>query len=305
VEREYLVVARPERRQTPTIVQLNDVLWLAPSAFLHYNSGIVISAGEACLIDPGITPDEIERIAAFLQRHDATLQTILLTHSHWDHVLGPEHLPSAPIVTHEAYPQQVTSYREQIRQQIAQWEQQQEIRRDMPFHIPLPARTFADQTSIRVGALDLHLIAVPGHAADQFAIYEPQTQTFWAADMFSDLDIPFVSQSLSIYQYTIDRLNELPIALLIPGHGNPTDDAEAIAARVWEDREYLAELRAEVAQAIGAGYSIEETIQACMPMLETYHHRGDNVEGHRRNIGSAYGELGGAIDGEEFGWGQV
>ncbi|NJM07674.1 MBL fold metallo-hydrolase [Candidatus Gracilibacteria bacterium] len=299
------MLAQPERRQPPDITQLNDFLWLAPSAFLNYNSGIVISNGEACLIDPGITPDEVERIAAFLQREGAALRTILLTHSHWDHILGPEHLPEAPIVTHEAYLQQVTSYNEQIQQSIGRWEQQLVLVRTTPFTIPTPSSTFTDQLTISVGAIDLHLIAVPGHAADQFAVYEAETQTFWAADMFSDLEIPFVSQSLGMYQYTIDRLNELPIALLIPGHGNPTDNSEAIADRVWEDREYLAELRSEVAQAIGSGYSIEETVQACIAMLKSYHHTGDNTEEHKLNIESAYIELGGVTDGQAHGWARV
>jgi len=299
------VVAQSERKQPPNIVQLNEYFWLAASAFLHYNSGVVISDGDACLIDPGITPDEIERIATFLQREDATLRSILLTHSHWDHILGPEHLPTVPIVTHEAYLQQIALHADRIAQSITDWEEQLGIRRSTPFAIPQPTSTFADQMSIRVGALDLHLIAVPGHAADQFAVYEATTQTFWAADMFSDLEIPFVSQSLGMYQYTIDRLNDLPIALLIPGHGNPTDDSEAIAARVWEDREYLAELRAEVAQAIGSGYSVEETVQACTPMLRSYHHTGDNSEEHRLNIESAYLELGGEANGEAYGWGRA
>jgi glyoxylase-like metal-dependent hydrolase (beta-lactamase superfamily II) len=57
-----------------------------PSAYLHYNAGAFFSGGEACLVDPGITPDEIAGLAA--EVGDARLRFVVLTHADWDHVLG-------------------------------------------------------------------------------------------------------------------------------------------------------------------------------------------------------------------------
>src|SRR3970040_452634 len=71
------------------------------SRFMHYTAGAFVSSGKACLVDPGIAPDEIAALVRELE--DAELSYIVLTHADWDHVLGPEHLPRATIVAHSAY----------------------------------------------------------------------------------------------------------------------------------------------------------------------------------------------------------
>ena len=68
---------------------------------MHYNAGAFLSDGEACLVDPEITPDEIAGLAGEIG--DARLRYVVLTHADWDHVLGPEHLPATPIVAHSSY----------------------------------------------------------------------------------------------------------------------------------------------------------------------------------------------------------
>src|SRR3970040_2685946 len=68
---------------------------------MHYTAGRFVSAGEACLVDPGILLDEIEGLVRELD--GAELRYIVLTHADWDHVLGPEHLPQATIVAHAEY----------------------------------------------------------------------------------------------------------------------------------------------------------------------------------------------------------
>ncbi len=81
-----------------SFVRLVSDFWLAQSELYATNSGIWLSQGQACLIDPGLLPAEIEAIAAFLTEREAVPQTIILTHSHWDHLLGPAHFPGAEVV---------------------------------------------------------------------------------------------------------------------------------------------------------------------------------------------------------------
>ena len=42
----------------------------------------------AVLVDPGILPDELARIDAFLADQHLTVERVVLTHCHWDHVAG-------------------------------------------------------------------------------------------------------------------------------------------------------------------------------------------------------------------------
>ncbi|HMA37880.1 MAG TPA: hypothetical protein VKY74_25750, partial [Chloroflexia bacterium] len=113
----------------------------------------------------------------------------------------------------------------------------------------------------------------------------------------------FVADSLTRYEHTLAALAGQDIRVLIPGHGTPTTDPPAIRRRLAEDRAYLAELRRRVAQAVQAGQTLAETVAACGDM--DYRRPEENADPHRRNVESAYAELGGAVDARHGGWSQT
>jgi glyoxylase-like metal-dependent hydrolase (beta-lactamase superfamily II) len=139
------------------VTQLTPVLWVAQSRLFHTNSSIFISEGRACLVDPGIYPDEIEGIAAFLVEQGAVADAIVLTHIHWDHILGSERFPGAKVIAHAAFPGLAEQYGSYILGDIASWEEKYDIERDQPFTIPRPDETFAEATALNAGSLTLEL----------------------------------------------------------------------------------------------------------------------------------------------------
>src|SRR5438270_9548780 len=86
-----------------TFSQLAPHFWVTQSELFHTNSGIWIAAGDACLVDPGIYPEEIAGIVRFVADLGATVRMIILTHSHWDHILGPEHFPGVRVLAQAEY----------------------------------------------------------------------------------------------------------------------------------------------------------------------------------------------------------
>ena len=68
--------------------QRTDCLWTLCSEAFVYHAGVILDGGEACAIDPGLLPQEIDAISGFIEERGAALATIALTHAHWDHVLG-------------------------------------------------------------------------------------------------------------------------------------------------------------------------------------------------------------------------
>lgn len=284
--------------------QLTDHLWVGQSEIFATNHGIFISEGRACLIDPGVLPDEIEAIAAFVRAQGAEVRTIILTHSHWDHIFGPEHFPEAKVVAHEQYLASVAGeHGDELRERVATWEAKQGIERAGEFIIPEPDMGFEGAMALAVGDLRLRLIHAPGHAPDQLVVYQPESRALWAADMLSDIELPMAIHSFVVYEQTLRRLAELEVRALIPGHGAATTDEAEIRRRFEGDIAYLAEIRARVEDAIQAGKDAEATIALCHEMH--YPHREENRGIHELNVGSAYIELGGAADASEVGWGQV
>ncbi len=85
----------------PDLIQLTPHLSVLPCHDMYYNAGVFISAGEACLIDPGLVPDEMDGLEAKIKSEGALLKAMILTHAHWDHVLGPERFPNCPTIAQE------------------------------------------------------------------------------------------------------------------------------------------------------------------------------------------------------------
>ena len=121
--------------------QLTPHLWVTQSALFATNSGIFVSGDRALLIDPGIPPQRIAAIARFVADRGATPQAIVLTHGHWDHILGPEHFPGVPVIAQTRYLDVLEMHGIDLQRQVAAWETQHWVQRAQPFVPPRrPAR---------------------------------------------------------------------------------------------------------------------------------------------------------------------
>ncbi len=282
-------------------------LWVAQSALYATNHGIFIAGHQACLIDPGLTPETLSAIAAFVAERGATPHALIITHGHWDHILGletfagPETPPGLHVIAHAQYLETLATHGEHLQQQIAQWEAESDIQRQHPFVLPHPTVTFTETLRLWLTDQELQVMYAPGHAPDQSVVYHAESGMLWAGDMLSDVEIPMASGGLIAYEDTLARLARLNVQVLIPGHGAPTRDLAEIRARFEQDRAYLAELHQRVAHAVQTGMTREETLAHCATI--TGAEREDCAGPHRWNVESAYAELGGAPD-EKAGWEQ-
>jgi glyoxylase-like metal-dependent hydrolase (beta-lactamase superfamily II) len=290
----------PGRRVTADPLRFSGNLWVQQSAVFATNSGVFLSEGQALLVDPGVFPHEVDGLAAWLAAQGARAAVVALTHAHWDHLLGAARFPDASVITHTAYGAVVATHEADLARQVAAWQRENDLGGALPFAAPTPDQVFTDERALVVGGLTLRLIAAPGHTPDQFTLYEPQSGALWAADMLSDQEIPFVGGGLGAYEATLAALAGWDIRALVPGHGAPTNAPDEIAARVAGDRAYLVELRGRVERAVAAGYGITETVTLCSDMQFRYPEA--NAEPHRRNVESAYVELGGEPPPYTSGW---
>jgi hydroxyacylglutathione hydrolase len=276
-------------------------LWTTRSPLYATHSGVFVSDVEAGLVDPGIFPAELRALRRFLDERGLEPQWILLTHAHWDHLLGPERFPGVPVVAHSAYRAETAEpLRTRIQHDVEAWEARFRILREGSFEPPEPDREVEDGDRLALGDRTLDLIHVPGHAADQVAVHDPAAGILWAADTLSDLEIPFVSHGLEAYVRTLDRLAELDIRVLVPGHGSPTSDPGEIQRRIEEDQAYLVELAGRVDEALRLGLGLEETVALCGSMR--FRRPEENTEPHCWNVETLYAQRGGDADPLAVGW---
>lgn len=266
-------------------------LHVLSSREFSYNAGVLVSGGAALLIDPGVFPEEIAAAGRLAQEQGGAVRNIVLTHLHWDHVLGPERYPAVPVVACESAVSVAATYGRDIERQVEEWEREQGLAREQPFRMPRLGRVFEGMLELAVGGAELRLLPAPGHAPEQLVAYEPEEKWLWAGDMLSDIEIPFVMDNLGDYQRTLHALSQLDVRWLVPGHGNATDDAAEIRLRFDDDRAYLYELGSRTRRAVELGRSLAETQETCADI--EFRNRPANLRPHRLNVATAYLEAGG------------
>ena len=280
--------------------ELTPGLAVLHSRAMSYNAGVIVRDRDAMLIDAGLFPDEVDLLRSHIYGRDASPTHLVVTHSHWDHVLGPEYFPGVPVIQQQESVALFVEHHARIEHQVTEWERQSNVPRDMPFLMHEPDQTFTDRLELKLGDRTIELLHAPGHAPEQLVVYDRAEQTLWAADMLSDIEIPFVMHNLKAYRQTLDRLEPLEVTLLVPGHGQPAKGQSEVRARFDADRAYLAELQRRVEAAVTAGRNAADTISGCADM--TYPSREQNEGAHRLNVETAFIELGGTPDPRHPGW---
>jgi glyoxylase-like metal-dependent hydrolase (beta-lactamase superfamily II) len=270
---------------------LTPHLWTAKCRGYVMNTGILHDPGHAALIDPALLPDEVEDIAAFCEGLQLKVETVVITHHHWDHLLGAARFPGAHVVAHQAYIAQTALDLEQTRRSIRRYEEAEGIVSAAPFDPPMPDQTVDHIIGLMVGGFRVQLFHTPGHARDHLSVYDPDAACLWAGDLLSDLEIPFVSDRLDAFERTLGMFAGMEIHLLVPGHGSCTYDRADIRRRIDADRSYLSELRARIEAVVLASGTAQEAVAACADMV--FRNPGANAESHVMNVEQAFLELGG------------
>lgn len=276
-------------------------LWLTQSRFFAAQSGVWVSGRHAVLVDPGMAPDEISAWSTLTHMQGWSVAWVILTHGHWDHVLGAASFPGARVVAQTEYPSVLMREGTELCHQVTAWQHENGFAEKPNFRPPPAEIIFEQGMTLVLEDLQLHCLAAPGHAADALVIHEPSAGVLWAGDMLSNREIPFVSHSLRAYRQTLEMVSTLDIRALIPGHGEPTRDAAEIQTRLENDRTYLARLEETVEAAVKAGCSVGETVDRCaaIPFRQS---AKENAHPHQANVESAYLELGGGGDAAHLGW---
>jgi glyoxylase-like metal-dependent hydrolase (beta-lactamase superfamily II) len=132
---------------------------------LEENCYLVIdeSTNRAVLIDPG---DEPELILEALRDSGATLESIWITHAHFDHVGG-----LAGVLREHPVPVHMHPLEQPLHERAVDSALRYGIRIDAP---PPADRVLAEGDRIAVGSQELAVMHVPGHAPGHVAFYNDE-----------------------------------------------------------------------------------------------------------------------------------
>lgn len=199
------------------------------------NSYILVSAGEALIIDPGpMIPDHLDAIRSAVEPH--TVVGVLVTHHHLDH---------APAANPLAAEYSVPSFG---------------FGDFGGFQAIAPV---ADGDGIRVGTEMIEVLHTPGHTPDSMCFVAPDG--LFTGDTVK-AGTTVVVEDMSAYMATLNRLAALDPPRIFPGHGEVIDDPGAVLSDYIAHRQMR---EAAIASALSDGpLDLGSVVDAVYPNLE-------------------------------------
>ncbi|XVX20855.1 MBL fold metallo-hydrolase [Actinomycetota bacterium] len=199
-------------------------------------------ASEAVVIDPGpLDEAHLQAVVAALEERDARVGLTILTHGHDDHAESTDRfaeLTGAP------------------------------TRAVGRGHDDL-----ADGETVRVGGLELRVVATPGHTSDSVSFALPADGALLTGDTILGRGTTVVAHpdgELAAYLSSLERLREVTgggaASMILPGHGPTIHDAAGMVAYYQVHRsERLEQVRQALADGAATADDVVQTVYADVP----------------------------------------
>ena len=200
-------------------------------AKIGVNAGIIQTPESIIFIDSGMSAHSGKYLWDFAkERMNGTEDLyLILTHKDTDHCFGMNEIKKhgATVISHEHTAEILHSERDLSKNAIAKRARKQYYPEDVLGNVVLsrPEQTIIRDTTINLGE-EIHLLFVPGHTPGDIAVYHPRSKVLFAGDAILEGMDPYVrpdSINLKTWIRNLERLRELDIEWILPGHGALSD----------------------------------------------------------------------------------
>jgi cyclase len=150
---------------------------------------------------------------------------LILTHKDTDHCFGMNEIKKhrATVIAHEHTAEILHAERDLSKNAIAERVRKQYHPEDVLGNVVLsrPEQTIIRDTTLNLGE-EIRFLSVPGHTPEDIAVYHPRSKVLFAGDaILEGMDSYVRPDSISIKTWikNLERLRELDIEWILPGHG--------------------------------------------------------------------------------------
>ena len=209
----------------------------AKTTFQGCNSGFIVTREGAVVIDTPMVPSEAQGWKKEIESH-GPVKYVIINEAHTDHYCGGCYLGGTLIGTEESLNALKAAKVEDLIKELS-WMAPNSQGPDESFYFKPPEIVLKGEAGIHLGDHTINILSVPGHTPKQLAVHIPEERAVFTSDNIN-LAIPiFINAIPDAWLESLDRLNELDVDYVIPGHGEVTDkSAFALMKdkiRVWMD----------------------------------------------------------------------
>lgn len=219
------------------------------SELFRTTSSLLLGEDYLLLIDPNWLPREV----AFIHQYIEPLKKgrkcyLLFTHSDYDHIIGYGKFKNFETIASQNFIQ--NPKQESILEEIRTFDDQYYIQRDYAIEYPKIEHAIASEQALQLGEDSYQFYQAVGHNSDGIITYNADQQILIVGDYLSNIEFPYIYESVAEYKNTLDTLERIiqtqPIQILITGHGDATSDRMEMQQRIQDARNYIQQLEAAV-----------------------------------------------------------
>ena len=255
------------------------------SQFLGMNSAVIYHDGAAHLVDPGVFPKEIVHIKNFLQREQLGKMTILLTHTHGDHISGWNAFSDHPTYAHISVSTKSQTIRDNDVRYLQGMYRKQGITDIESLTFPVDMHYVNEGELIQRPPTAFLFFHTPGHSIDMSIIVFPEEKLLVSGDMLIQTPLPFILHSILEYWNSLAKIkklvHEFNVQTHVPGHGKPASNQDELLKRIVHEQKYLQKLVLRGKECILENMTekkIKEQLASCFPELTTLHAHQSNIQ---------------------------
>jgi cyclase len=255
------------------------------------NASFIVTTEGVVVVNTTNTPFHARELLYEIRRRtDLPVRYVINTDSQGDNMLGNEVFvdQQASITSTAAAQAEMRQYRQELTQRLREDENWRLQGRMRGIHPTVPAQTFDQEMSLRLGGKEIKLRNLSGgHSAGDAVVYLPGAKVLFLGHLYENGYFPRLATSdVRRWIEILRQVESWDAEMYIPAHGPPGDKQQ-----LAEFRQFLEWLVTEVQARLQQGKSLNE-VRRELNLLESYHWSARDLA--PRAVEAVYRQLEGA-----------
>ncbi|CUB06523.1 MULTISPECIES: MBL fold metallo-hydrolase [Tepidiphilus] len=238
------------------------------------NTGVVIGDDSVMIIDATATPVMAKSVIAKVREvTDKPIKYVVLTHYHAVRVLGAsgyrdeglEHI----IASYPTYELIRERGQQDMESEIGRFPRLFRAVESIP-GLTWPTLTFKEEITLWMGSLEVRILHPgAGHTKGDTAVWLPQERVLFSGDLIEAEAACYTGDAyLADWPATLDRLEALQPAKVVPGRGPALKDEAAVRAGFQYTRDFVTTLYRCAQEAVARGYDLKKTMEYTRSVMD-------------------------------------